>query len=79
MEIGGRVAFSLLVFIGGRVDIMDCPGGRVACIVDNVDHLKSNCPQCPQYFGLNWRRAGKSRVIVDKVDNVDNPFLRAGL
>jgi hypothetical protein len=48
--------------------------GRVAAIVDKLDNLKTNCPQCPHYFGLNWRRARKSWEIVDKLDNVDNPF-----
>ena len=53
--------------------------GRGPVIVDNVDNLKTNCPQYPQ---LSGEKAGKTKgrgQFVDKVDNVDNPYLVAGL
>jgi transposase-like protein len=51
--------------------------GRVAAIVDKLDNLKTNCPQCPQIqriLGKGKGRGRKSWAIVDKLDNVDNLF-----
>jgi hypothetical protein len=75
----GPFAWGLLQPGAGHVDNVDNPQSRGHAIVDNVDDLKSNCPQCPHYFGLNWRRARKGRPFVDNMDNVDNPFLIAAL
>ena len=75
MEYGRGWVFSFLVFIGGRVDIVDCPGGRGAVIVDIVDLLKLNCPDCPQLRGgKSW---GKQRGRGDFVDNLKCPRLLA--
>ena len=48
--------------------------GAWPAIVDNVDDLKTNCPQCPQIKGKAGENKGARARFVDNMDNVDNPF-----